>query len=113
MSATRARLFAPTASLPACTLYTSTRISRGLGDGRGRAQLVVRQRTRASKHTRARRAPRLLWFGWADGRILGRATLPGGAMNGRFLLMGTVVTAIALFAWQSISNAVIPWHMAT
>ena len=34
-------------------------------------------------------------------------------MNGRFLLVGTVVTAIALFAWQSISNTVIPWHMAT
>jgi hypothetical protein len=34
-------------------------------------------------------------------------------MNGRFLLIGTVVTAITLFAWQSISNTVIPWHQAT
>jgi hypothetical protein len=34
-------------------------------------------------------------------------------MNGRFLLVGTLVTAIALFAWQSISNTIIPWHMAT
>jgi hypothetical protein len=34
-------------------------------------------------------------------------------MNSRFLLIGTVVTAIALFAWQTISNAVLPWHMAT
>ena len=34
-------------------------------------------------------------------------------MNGRFLLVGTLVTAITLFAWQSISNTVIPWHEAT
>jgi hypothetical protein len=34
-------------------------------------------------------------------------------MHGRFLLVGTVVTAITLFAWQSISNTVIPWHEAT
>lgn len=34
-------------------------------------------------------------------------------MNGRFLLFGTVVTAITIFAWQSISNTVIPWHAAT
>lgn len=34
-------------------------------------------------------------------------------MNGRFLLVGTIVGAIALFAWQSFSNAVLPWHMAT
>jgi hypothetical protein len=33
--------------------------------------------------------------------------------NGRFLVLGTVVTAIALFAWQSISNVVLPWHAAT
>ena len=33
--------------------------------------------------------------------------------NGRFLLIGTIVTAIALFAWQSLSNTVIPWHAAT
>jgi hypothetical protein len=34
-------------------------------------------------------------------------------MNGRFLLVGTLVTAITLFAWQSISNTIIPWHTAT
>jgi hypothetical protein len=34
-------------------------------------------------------------------------------MNTRFLLVGTIVGAIALFAWQSFSNAVLPWHMAT
>jgi hypothetical protein len=34
-------------------------------------------------------------------------------MNGRFLLVGTLVTAISVFAWQAISNTLIPWHMAT
>ena len=34
-------------------------------------------------------------------------------MNSRFLLVGTIVGAVALFAWQSFSNAVLPWHMAT
>jgi len=34
-------------------------------------------------------------------------------MNTRFLLVGTIVGAIALFAWQTVSNAVLPWHMAT
>lgn len=31
----------------------------------------------------------------------------------RYLLIGTVVTAIALFAWQSLSNTVLPWHRMT
>jgi hypothetical protein len=34
-------------------------------------------------------------------------------MNTRFLLVGTLVCAVALFAWQTVSNAVLPWHMAT
>jgi len=34
-------------------------------------------------------------------------------MKARFLLVGTVVTALTLFAWQALSNTVIPWHMAT
>ena len=34
-------------------------------------------------------------------------------MNARFLLVGTIVVALTLFAWQSLSNTVIPWHMAT
>ena len=34
-------------------------------------------------------------------------------MNTRFLLVGTIVGAIALFAWQTVSNAALPWHMAT
>ena len=34
-------------------------------------------------------------------------------MKTRFLLVGTIVCAIALFAWQSFSNAVLPWHTAT
>jgi hypothetical protein len=33
--------------------------------------------------------------------------------NGRFLLAGTVVAGITLFVWQTISNAALPWHMAT
>lgn len=31
-------------------------------------------------------------------------------MRGRTLLVGTLVTALSLFVWQSLSNAVIPWH---
>lgn len=31
----------------------------------------------------------------------------------RYLLIGTVVTAVALFAWQSLSNTVLPWHRMT
>ena len=31
-------------------------------------------------------------------------------MRGRTLLVGTLVTALALFVWQSLSNTVIPWH---
>ena len=31
-------------------------------------------------------------------------------MRGRTLLVGTLATALALFVWQSISNAAIPWH---
>ena len=34
-------------------------------------------------------------------------------MNTRFLLVGTLLCAVALFAWQTVSNAVLPWHMAT
>lgn len=28
----------------------------------------------------------------------------------RYLLIGTLATALALFAWQTLSNAVLPWH---
>ena len=31
-------------------------------------------------------------------------------MRGRTLLVGTLVTALALFVWQALSNTVIPWH---
>lgn len=34
-------------------------------------------------------------------------------MSTRFLVVGTLVGAIVLFAWQTISNAALPWHMAT
>ncbi|HEX6058720.1 MAG TPA: hypothetical protein VFZ11_06845 [Gemmatimonadaceae bacterium] len=34
-------------------------------------------------------------------------------MNTRFLLVGTIVCAVALFVWQSVSNAALPWHRAT
>jgi hypothetical protein len=34
-------------------------------------------------------------------------------MRTRFLLLGTIVGALTLFCWQSLSNTVIPWHMAT
>ena len=34
-------------------------------------------------------------------------------MRTRFLLVGTVVCALALFTWQTISNAALPWHTAT
>lgn len=30
----------------------------------------------------------------------------------RYLLVGTIATAVALFVWQSVSNTVIPWHSA-
>lgn len=33
--------------------------------------------------------------------------------SSRYLLIGTVVTAVALFAWQSVSNALLPWHQMT
>jgi hypothetical protein len=31
-------------------------------------------------------------------------------MNGRFLLVGTLVAAITIFAWQTVSNVALPWH---
>jgi hypothetical protein len=34
-------------------------------------------------------------------------------MNTRFLVLGTLVTAVALYAWQTVSNAALPWHTAT
>jgi hypothetical protein len=34
-------------------------------------------------------------------------------MNGKFLVVGTLAAAIALFVWQFISNGVLPWHEAT
>jgi len=34
-------------------------------------------------------------------------------MSTRFLVVGTLVGAIVLFAWQTVSNAALPWHMAT
>jgi hypothetical protein len=34
-------------------------------------------------------------------------------MNTRFLLVGTIVGALALFGWQTLSNTLLPWHMAT
>jgi hypothetical protein len=34
-------------------------------------------------------------------------------VNTRFIAFGTVATVVTLFAWQSISNAAIPWHTAT
>ncbi len=30
----------------------------------------------------------------------------------RYLLVGTLATTVTLFAWQAVSNAVIPWHSA-
>jgi hypothetical protein len=34
-------------------------------------------------------------------------------MSTRFLVVGTFVGAIVLFAWQTVSNAALPWHTAT
>lgn len=34
-------------------------------------------------------------------------------MSGRYLVVTVLVGAIALFAWQSISNVFLPWHEAT
>ena len=34
-------------------------------------------------------------------------------MNARPLVMCTIVGTVVLFLWQTISNAVIPWHTAT
>jgi hypothetical protein len=34
-------------------------------------------------------------------------------MNGRFLLVGTLVAAVTLFAWQTVSNVALPWHEQT
>jgi hypothetical protein len=34
-------------------------------------------------------------------------------MRTRFLLIGTLAAALAVFVWQTISNTVIPWHEAT
>lgn len=30
----------------------------------------------------------------------------------RYLIVGTIATAVSLFIWQSLSNTVIPWHSA-
>lgn len=34
-------------------------------------------------------------------------------MNAKLLVLGTLAGALTLFAWETISNAVIPWHAAT
>lgn len=34
-------------------------------------------------------------------------------MNVRFLLVGTIAGALLLFAWQTFSEVVLPWHEAT
>lgn len=34
-------------------------------------------------------------------------------MNGRFLVIGTIVGALVLFVWQTLSNAALPWHEMT
>jgi hypothetical protein len=34
-------------------------------------------------------------------------------MMSRYLIVGCVATALALFAWQTISNVALPWHDAT
>ena len=34
-------------------------------------------------------------------------------MNGRFLVIGTILGALAMFAWQTVSNAALPWHEKT
>jgi len=34
-------------------------------------------------------------------------------MNGRVLALAVLVGTIAIFAWQTISNAALPWHMMT
>jgi len=34
-------------------------------------------------------------------------------MSTRFFVVGTLVGAIVLFAWQSVSHAALPWHTAT
>lgn len=34
-------------------------------------------------------------------------------MNARLLLLGTLAGALTLFAWETISNAAIPWHAST
>lgn len=34
-------------------------------------------------------------------------------MTGRFLVIGTLVCALVLFVWQTISNTALPWHMQT
>lgn len=31
----------------------------------------------------------------------------------RYLLIGTLAAAVVLFAWQTLSNAVLPWHQMT
>lgn len=34
-------------------------------------------------------------------------------MTGKYLLYGTLAAGATLFAWQTVSNVVIPWHEAT
>lgn len=34
-------------------------------------------------------------------------------MNAKLLVLGTLAGAITLFGWETISNAALPWHMAT
>jgi len=34
-------------------------------------------------------------------------------MSGKVFLLGTLLGALALFAWETVSNAAIPWHMTT
>jgi hypothetical protein len=34
-------------------------------------------------------------------------------MRSRFVVVGTLVGATVMFVWQTVSNAALPWHMAT
>jgi hypothetical protein len=34
-------------------------------------------------------------------------------VNARFLLIGTLACMVAIFAWQTLSNTLLPWHVAT
>lgn len=34
-------------------------------------------------------------------------------MNAKLLVLGTLAGALTLFTWETVSNAALPWHMAT